>query len=140
MTKAKGYLAKMQVSTTPGGAGADYAQIDLLNTVGGPETQKNADTTVFTGTLLTYKSRVPTSMAAAYSGSGFSDYSNSVTQRAIWNNIETDAETWLKFYPDGTNYMKSMAEVTKITYSVKVGGFNGFSFEATATGAISHGT
>jgi hypothetical protein len=139
-TKTKGKLAKMEISNVAGG-GSGFAELENLNKLGGSEKVDSVDTTVFnSASPPTYKDRGQTLGDATFSGEGFGDYVNATNQRKLWDNLETDVETWLRFYYDGTHYRKARVEVSDITFSIKKDAFNGLSFNAKSTGTISYGT
>jgi hypothetical protein len=136
--KTKGKTATMQISNVAGGAGA-YGAIELLNKMGGPEVGDSVDTTVF-GNDGPYKARGHTLNSATFTGDGFSDYAHAPNQRMLWDNLETDVETWIQWYYDGVNYRKVRVEISDITFTVTKGGFNGLTFTAASTGQISYGS
>ena len=139
-TKTRGKLAKMEISSVAGG-GSGYAELELMNKLGGSEKVDSVDTTVFNSAAPpTYKDKGQTLGEATFTGEGFGDYVNATNQRKLWTNLETDAETWLRFYYDGTHYRKARVEVSDITFSIKNDGYNGLTFTAQSTGAISYGT
>ena len=140
MTKTKGNLSVLKISNVAGG-GSGFAEIELMNKVSGPEASASADITVFNASSVpTYVAKRQTLNSSTFAGAGFGDYANGTNQRKLWDNLETDAETWLQWYYDGTNYRKARVEVSDITFSVKKGEFNALAFTAQSTGTISYGT
>lgn len=139
-TKTKGDLAILKISNIAGGA-TGYSEIELLNKMSGSEACDSVDTTVFdSGNPPMYKARGQTLNSSKFGGDGFSDYANATNQRKLWDNLETDAETWIQWYYDGTHYRKARVEVSDITLSVTKDGYNTLAFNAESTGTISYGT
>jgi hypothetical protein len=140
MTKTKGNVACMKISTTAGGA-SGYNAIELMTKMGGPESVDTVDTTMFNCTTPpTYKENSQTLNSADFVGECFSDYANATNQRKLWDNLENDIETWIQWYYDGVHYRKARVEVADITFTVKKNDFNRIAFNAKSTGTISYGT